>query len=68
MKRQEFFHSQISSSANKHAHLRVLLSHNSRKAQPTLGGAMKLYLSKKMSKESNESQSYNIRGLKAIGE
>ena len=29
---------------------------------------MKLYLPKKMFKESNEYQSYNIRGLKAIGE
>jgi hypothetical protein len=29
---------------------------------------MKLYLPKKIPKESKESQSYNIRGLKAIGE
>jgi hypothetical protein len=29
---------------------------------------MKLYRSKKMSKESNEYQSYNIREIKAIGE
>jgi hypothetical protein len=29
---------------------------------------MKLYLPKKIPKESNEYRSYNIRGLKAIGE
>ncbi len=29
---------------------------------------MKLYSSKKMSKKSNECQSYNIKRLKAIGE
>ena len=29
---------------------------------------MKLYLSKKIPKESNEYQSYNIRELKTIGE
>jgi hypothetical protein len=34
---------------------------NPRKAQPTFGGAMKLYLSKKMFKESTEYGFYNIR-------
>jgi hypothetical protein len=39
-----------------------------KKHNPPLGGAMKLYLPKKIPKESNESQSYNIEKTKAIEE